>query len=66
MPKFRVYGSVVASKYLGIFEADTKEQAEEMAIKQASVSVCHQCSNECTDPEIDEVTAEEVADGEAD
>jgi hypothetical protein len=33
MAKFRVYGKVVATKYIGEFEADSKEQAEEMAWK---------------------------------
>ncbi|MEK3838670.1 hypothetical protein [Paenibacillus sp. FSL R7-0128] len=62
MPKFRIYGRVVATKYIGEFEADTKEQAERMAwdSDEAYVSVCHQCSKEVEDPEIRELEVEEV------
>lgn len=56
--KFRVYASVVGSKYLGEFEAETKEEAIKMAEADACVSLCHQCDSECEDPEIDELFAE--------
>lgn len=64
--KFRVSGTVVGSKYLGVFEAKTKEEAEEKALSspEASVSLCHQCSSECEDPEIQEAHAELMEDGE--
>lgn len=62
MPKFRVYGKVVATKYIGEFEAETKEQAEEMAWKseETYISLCHQCTSEAEDPEIHELEVEEV------
>ncbi|MHA6530211.1 hypothetical protein [Paenibacillus sp. BAC0078] len=62
MPKFRIYGRVIATKYIGEFEAESKEQAEEMAWKsdEAYVSLCHQCSGEAEDPEIHELEIEEV------
>jgi hypothetical protein len=66
MPKkkktFSVYGVVTGSKYLGRFEANTKEEAIKLASGEASVSLCHQCSDECEDPEIHEIVAEEVND----
>jgi hypothetical protein len=48
MKKYRVYATFTASKYLGEFEAETKEQAEEMASESDAnyASLCHQCSNE--------------------
>lgn len=66
MPKYRVYGSVVATKYIGEFEAGTKEEAERMAwdSEECWVSVCHQCSSDVSDPEIEEIIVEEVDTGE--
>lgn len=62
MKKYRVTGTVTASKYLGEFEANLKEEAEEMALNEnGSVSICHQCDKECSDPEIQEAWAEEIA-----
>lgn len=48
MKKFRVFGVVTGTKYLGEFEAETKEQAEEMALNSGAnyVSQCHQCTEE--------------------
>lgn len=59
---FRVFASVMGSKYLGEFQAATKEEAEDMALKSdaASISLCHQCSHECEDAAVDKVEAEEV------
>lgn len=62
MPKFLVHGAVRASKYIGTYEAESKEEVEEMAWEDAHVSVCHQCSREVEDPEIDELFVEECAD----
>lgn len=63
MPKFRAYAKVVGSKYLGVFEAENKEQAEQMALEsdEAYISVCHQCIREIDNPEVTEVELEEVA-----
>lgn len=60
MPKFLVHATVVASKYIGEYEAETKEKAIEMAWKDASVSVCNYCSREIDEPEIDELHAEDA------
>lgn len=58
MPKFRVYGIATGSKYLGEFEAETAEEAEEMAANSEhnSVCLCHQCSDEL---ELDEYSFHE-------
>jgi hypothetical protein len=62
MPKYRVYGKVVGTKYIGEFEAATKEEAEQMAWEndEAYVSVCHQCSRDIEDPEIERMEVIEV------
>lgn len=64
MKKWHIYGAVGATKYLGVVEAETKEDAEEkgMNLPEAYVSVCHHCSSEVGDPEIQSVTAEESDD----
>lgn len=43
-----MYGVLDASKYLGEIEAESKEQAEELAWGNGNqyVSICHQCSGE--------------------
>lgn len=62
MAKFRVYGVIRATKYIGEFEAESKEQAEQMAwdSDEGYVSVCHQCSREVEDPEIERMEVEQV------
>lgn len=60
MPKFIVTGSVIATTYIGEYEAETKEEAEEMAWNDAGVSVCHQCARDVEEPEINELYIEEV------
>lgn len=56
------YGVVKGSKHLGKVEAETKEEAEDLAMKldAAQVSLCHQCADECEDPQVDDVVVEEV------
>lgn len=56
------HGRVVGGKYLGTVEARSKEEAESLAygLDEASVSLCHHCSEQCEDPEIDEVICEVV------
>lgn len=60
MKKYAVSAKVSGGKYLGKFEANSKEEAEELAMQEAFVFLCHQCSSECEDPQITEVIAEEI------
>ena len=60
MAKFRVYGIVSGTKYLGEFDAKDKEAAIKMAEPDAQICLCHQCSDEAEDAEIHEIIAEEV------
>lgn len=63
MPKYDVYGEVQGTKYLGEYEAESPEEAEEMAMEaEGSVRLCHQCHNECEDAEIVDCKVEEVED----
>lgn len=64
MPKFRIYGTVTGSTYLGEYEGDTKEDAIAKAQEEEDLGLCHQCSEKCEDPQITEYTAEEVDDEE--
>jgi hypothetical protein len=66
MPKYRVTGVVAGGKCLGVFEAATPEEAEELALDSdaAHISLCHQCASECEDPQIDKVIVELVTDNE--
>lgn len=66
MKRWRAYGLVGASTYIGIVEAKTKEEAIEKAFDCADVSVCHQCARTLSDPEVTGVEVEEVLDGEED
>lgn len=61
--KYGVYAKVVGSKFLGTVEAsdaqELREKVQELEY-DAHVSLCHQCSGECEDPEIVETyTSEE-------
>ncbi|MGO3930842.1 hypothetical protein [Rhodopseudomonas pseudopalustris] len=59
MKKWHVYGSVVATKYLGAFEAETAEEAERAAMAtNGQVSVCHHCSGEVENPQIESCAVE--------
>lgn len=64
MPKFAVYGIATGSKYLGTFEAETREEAEDMAANSEanSICLCHQCASEIEldDFSFQEFTAEET------
>ena len=62
MPLYQVTATVVGSKYLGEFEAETEEAAKEMALASDAVfiSLCHQCSDQCENAECSEVVADEV------
>ncbi|GAA4827865.1 hypothetical protein GCM10023310_00660 [Paenibacillus vulneris] len=62
MAKYRVYGVVRATKYIGEFEAETKEAAEQLAwdSDEAYSSVCYHCSKQVEDPEIERLEVEEI------
>lgn len=62
MPRYHVTGAVTGSKYMGEFEADSPEEAIELAMagEGAHCSVCHHCSSQVEDPEIHEAFADEV------
>ena len=53
MPRYHVTGTVIGSKYLGVFEAATEAEAIEKALEDASCNLCHQCDAECQDGEIE-------------
>ncbi len=65
MARFRVYATVVGSKYLGEFDAEDEAAAKQMALAsdEAGILLCHQCSHECEDPEVDvdNITVERVS-----
>lgn len=60
MSTYRCYAVVTGSKYLGTVEADTAEEAQEKALEldSAYISLCHQCSHQIEDPQVQEVVAE--------
>lgn len=60
--KYRIYGKVSGSKYLGEIEADSHEEAIEKGWKLDTCycSVCHQCSKNLQDPEIEEIYVEKI------
>jgi len=62
MPKYRAYGVLDATKYLGEFEADNKEKAEEMAEESDSqhVFLCHHCSSQFDLGDMIKIILEEV------
>jgi hypothetical protein len=50
--KYQVGGAVHASTWVGTFEANSPEEAIERAYEAAHVSVCHQCAEKISDPEV--------------
>lgn len=60
--KYNCYASVTGSKYLGDVEADTIEEAIDKAwqLKGCHVSFCHHCADQCEDPQIEIINAEEA------
>ena len=48
MPKYRVYGVMSVTKYFGEIEADSQDEAVEIAENSDDndASLCHQCSRE--------------------
>lgn len=61
MPRFNVYGRVTGSKFIGQYEAKSMGLAIEQAEQDAAVNLCHHCDNECEDPQVTDLEAEEVA-----
>lgn len=62
MKKYRVYGVVHTTKYIGEFEADNVDDATEMAwnSEEVHISLCHHCANEVDELEIRNMIVEEV------
>lgn len=70
MPKYEIYALITGSKYLGEFEAANRKEAEALAwdSENCDVGFCHQCADECDEPQINEldvnlVIEEEKEDG---
>jgi len=66
MKKFRVIGIIGASVNLGVFEAETKEEAKEMSYDsdKHSPDLCHHCADQVDLGDIYMYDIEEVEDGE--
>jgi len=70
MPKFGVYGLWTASKYLGVVEAESAEEAERMVLDGAAlidesyVSLCHQCAGELDIGDMYKVAVTPVEEGQ--
>lgn len=62
LKKWSINAAVHGSKHLGVVEAATMEEAiaKGWELDTAYSSMCHQCGNECQDPEIADVTADEI------
>lgn len=60
--KYSVSASVRGGKYLGEVEATSPAEAIQKAwdLDSCHVSMCHQCSDECEDPEVDKIFVEEI------
>lgn len=65
MPRYSVTGAVHASTFIGEYDANTPEEAIELAYADAGVSLCHECARDVSDPEVCELTAEDVETGDA-
>jgi hypothetical protein len=57
---YHCYAATVGTKYLGEVKANSEKEAIELAEKLEScdVGLCHQCSSECGQIEIDEIIVE--------
>lgn len=62
MPKYRVNAVVVGGKYIGEFDAENPEEAEQLAWNsdQCDVSFCWQCTSDCEGAEIEKLCVELV------
>jgi hypothetical protein len=56
---YRVHAKVSGGKYLGEVTASSKEEAIKKAwdLESTSVSFCWHCSENCEDPEVEEIYA---------
>lgn len=62
MAKWNVSAKVVGSKFLGTFEAKTKNEAIAKAERSnGGVNLCHQCADECEDAELTDFYADKEA-----
>ena len=61
---WRATGTVIGSTYIGEFTG-TKEEAYDKAQDEAGVSFCHQCTDGCEDPEVQNITIEAIDDSES-
>jgi len=64
MPTYLVSGAVAASTFVGKYEASCHEEAIELARKDAGISLCHECSRQVSDPEVEWLSAEDDDTGE--
>lgn len=65
LKKWYVTATVVGSKYLGIVEAETENEAKEIAMElenYGNISLCNYCSDECEDGETTEVSVSLIED----
>lgn len=60
MPKYSVHATIVGSKFLGEFDAETAEEAERLAVQSdaARMCLCHQCSSQVDGLQVEEASAE--------
>lgn len=65
MPRYSVTGAVHASTYIGEYDANTPYEAIDRAYRDAGVRLCHECSRDVSDPEVCELTAEDLETGDS-
>jgi hypothetical protein len=65
MPRYSVSGAVHGSTWIGEYDANDAWQAIEFARNDADVSLCHECARSVSDPEVCELTAEDLETGDA-
>lgn len=65
MPRYSVSGAVHGSTWIGEYDANTPEEAIELAYNDAGISLCHECARSVSDPEVCDLTAEDVETGDA-
>ena len=55
---WNVSATIVGSQHVGTYDAETGEEAIEMAGEDVSTSFCHQCSRRIENAEVSAMTAE--------